>query len=56
MVDAQGFLAMCYSFGVVAVVAVAVYALTKGYLLRKKNTNSEAFVTARGQVSYCNRT
>jgi hypothetical protein len=49
-VSPQGFLAMCYSFGVVFAVALASYAFLKGYQLRRKIVNTESFVTARNQV------
>jgi len=52
MVDAHGFLAMCYAFGVTVAVAVAAYAFVKGYLLRSKIDSTEEFITARGKVRW----
>ena len=52
MLDAQGFLILCYSLGVVFAVAFAAYAMIQGYLLRSKIGDTEAFITARGQVNW----
>lgn len=52
MVDAQGYLAMCYTFSVLFAVALAAYAFVKGYQLRSKIPDTEAFITARGQVHW----
>lgn len=52
MVDAHGYLAMCYAFGVVFAVGVAAYAFVKGYMFRSKIGDTEAFITARGQVQW----
>ena len=51
-VDSQGYTAMAYAFAVAGAVAVAIYAFVKGYLLRSKITDTESFLTARGQVGW----
>ena len=43
---------MAYAFSVTFAVAVAVYAFVKGYLLRAKISDTEEFLTARGQVGW----
>ena len=52
MVDAQGYLALAYTFSVLVAVGLAVYAFAKGYILRSKIGDTEAFITARGQVQW----
>jgi SSS family solute:Na+ symporter len=52
MVSSQGYTALAYTFSVACAVAVAVYAFVKGYLLRSKIQDTEAFITARGQVGW----
>ena len=52
MVDAQGYLALAYTFSVLVAVGLAVYAFVKGYMLRSKIGDTEAFITARGQVQW----
>jgi hypothetical protein len=47
MVD---YLALSYGLAVPAVVGVFVYAMLKGYRLRRKIRNTESFLTARNQV------
>ena len=46
------YLALTYSLSVIAVVAVAVYAFLKGYILRRKIQNTESFLTARNEVRF----
>lgn len=48
--DSQGFLAVCYALAVVFVVAMAGYAFVMGFIMRRKIADTEAFITARGQV------
>lgn len=48
--DFQGYLALCYALSITLIVAMALYALWRGYSFRRRITNTESFITARGQV------
>lgn len=46
----DGYKALCYSLASFLLACMTGYALYFGYRFRNKNTNTEAFITARGQV------
>jgi hypothetical protein len=48
--DANGFIALCYGLAITLVTLMAGYAFVMGYILRRKISDTEDFITARGQV------